>query len=65
MRLSSSSSLSPQEVEITSEEVNNLGESNDKEKFRTVAKRMANEIRVESFSCVGRRPKLAGAVETA
>ena len=43
--------VSSEEVEITSEEeVNNPQESNDKGQFRMVVKRMASEIRVESFS---------------
>ena len=58
-------SFSPEEVEITSgKEVTNLEESNDKYIFRMVVKRMANEIRVESFSCVRRRPKFAGTADT-
>ena len=52
------------EVEITSEkEVNNPEESNDEEKFRMVVERMANAIRVESFTCVRRRPKLSRTVD--
>ena len=58
-------SVSSQEVEITSEkEVFNLEEGEDREKFRMVIRRMANEIWVESVSCVGRRPQLARSVET-
>ena len=42
------------EIEIKGEEeANNPEEGNDEEKFRMVGKRMANVIRVESFSCVG------------
>ena len=35
-----------------------------KNKFWMVVERMANEIRMESYSCVGWRPKLAGSVDT-
>ena len=64
--MSSSPPPSSQEVVITSEkDLNNPEEGEDREKFRMVVRRMANEIWVESVSCVGRRPKLARSVETA
>ena len=46
------------------EEAGNIEEGNDKEQFRLVVDRMANEIRVESLSCVGWSPKRAGSGET-
>ena len=45
-------------------EAYNPEKGNDKERFWMVAERMANEILMESFSCVGWRPMLAGSVET-
>ena len=45
-------------VQITSEKEENTPErSNDKDKFRMVVKRLADENRVESFSCIRREPK--------
>ena len=40
-------------------------EISDEEIFRMTVRRMANAIRVESFSCVRRRPKLSRTVDTA
>ena len=60
--------ISGKEVEIPSEkEINHCEESDDyEEKFRMVAQTDgANAIRVESFSCVRRRPKLSRTVDTA
>ena len=54
-------SVSSKEAKITSDkEVNNLEERNDKEKLWMVVERMANEIRVESFSCQRRQPNFGG-----
>ena len=59
-------SFSTKEVEILSEEeVNHPDESNDEEKFRMVVNRMANAIRMESSSCITRRPKLSRTADTA
>ena len=64
--LSSSPSPSPvgkDQIKVK-EEASNFEGGNDREKFRLVVERMANEIRVESFFCVRWRPKLAGSVVT-
>ena len=45
------------------EEACNSEEDFDTDKFWMVVERMANEIRMTSVSCVGRRSKFAGSVE--
>ena len=52
------------EVEITSEkEVDHYLESNDREEFRMVAKRMSSAFGLEAVSCVRRKPTLSGAMD--